>query len=92
MKFSEMMRDGRDKMGLTLAEASSKIGISIGYLSDFENDRAERAKMEIIYNSANLYGINVDELCLAAGRIPKDIYYKIVKHPYLIGVIRKIEV
>jgi len=97
MSFAETIKKGRKNLGLTLQEASAHfqskgVSMSVPYLSDFENGRATKIKMDFIYEASALYGINPDELCIAAGRIPKDIFYKIVNNPHIFKDIRNLEV
>lgn len=90
--FKEMIRDARIKSGLPLRVAAKQIGISIGYLNDLESGRALRPKMKFIYAMAGLYGLPIDVLCIAAERIPQDVFYKIVKNPSLLEKVRSIKV
>lgn len=91
MTFAEMMKKGRENLGVTLDVASQKLGISLTYLSDYENGRATKVKMDVLYKAANFYGINVDELCVAANRIPQDIFFKITNNPKLFDSIRNLK-
>lgn len=91
MTFGDMIKKGRENLGVTLDVASTHFGISISYLSDFENDRATKIKMEFLYKAANFYGLNVDELCISAGKIPQDIFYKLTNNPRLFEAVRSIK-
>jgi transcriptional regulator with XRE-family HTH domain len=92
MTFDEMIKNGREKLGVSLDVASKHFGISISYLSDFEHGRAKKIKMEFIYKAAGFYGLDADALCIAAGKIPTDVFYKISNHPHLFSAIRNLEV
>jgi len=92
MIFAEMMADGRARRGVTLEYASKYIGISLPYLCDYEKGRALSVKMDVIYKAAELYGIDVDSLCIAAGRLPKDVYYKLTAYPHLFAAVRQLSV
>ena len=92
MNFAEMLKQGRENLGVTLEVASKNFGISISYLSDFENGRATKIKMDFIYAAANFYGLDVDSLCIAAGKLPKDIYYKLTNNPKLFEDVRNLKV
>ena len=92
MNFNEMIKNGRENLGVTLSEASQNFGMSIGYLSDFENGRVKKIKMDFIYACAEFYGLSADDLCIAANRIPKDIFYKIVNNPSIFSAIRNLKV
>lgn len=91
MTFHEMIRTGRENLGVTLAVASEHFGMSISYLSDFENGRVKSIKMDFIYKAAEFYGLNADDLCVAANRIPKDIFFKIANNPKIFSAIRNLK-
>jgi transcriptional regulator with XRE-family HTH domain len=88
MTFAELIKNRRLSGGFTLSKAAKQIGISIGYLNDLEQGRALRPKMKYIYAMAGLYGVSIDEICIAAERVPQDVFYKIIKNPDLLDVIR----
>lgn len=88
MSLGELLKKHRKVTRLTLREASRKLDISVGYLSDMENGRIPRPKMNRIYDLADLYGINIDTICIAATRIPTDAFFKVVRCPALLEVIR----
>lgn len=92
LHFGDIIKRGREHLGISLEKASGQLGISPSYLSDFENGRALSIKIDFIYLCANFYGLNVDELCISAGKIPKDIYYKIVNNPEIFAAIRALKV
>ena len=92
MKLSERLRQGRKKLGVTLRIASNNIDISAGYLNDLEHDRASRPKIKYLVAAANFYGIDRDSLIISAGKIPPDVYFKIVNNPKLLEIIRNYEV
>lgn len=91
MTFAEMIKKGRENLGVTLDVASQNLGISLSYLSDYENGRATKIKMDFLYKAANFYGLNIDELCVAADKVPQDIFFKITNNPRLFDVIRNLK-
>ena len=86
--LDKIFKKGREQSGLTLRKAAKNIGLSPSYLHDIEQGKAEKLKMKYIYAAANVYGVEVDDLCAAAGRIPQDIFYKILRCPELVKIIR----
>jgi transcriptional regulator with XRE-family HTH domain len=88
MSFAEIIKESRNKAGFTLKFCAENLGISIGYLNDLEQSRALRPKMKVIYAMAGLYGIPLDDLCLSAERIPQDVFYKIIRCPELLKIVR----
>lgn len=91
MDFPTFIKKARKKRGLSLTKAAPLIGISISYLCDIEKGRAGNPKMDFIYKLAEIYGVNVDDLCIYGKRIPRDIFDKIVENPALYSVIRNFE-
>lgn len=89
MSFADTIKQSRQSAGFTLKFCAENLGISIGYLNDLEQGRALRPKMKVIYAMAGLYGIAIDDLCLSAERIPQDVFYKIIRCPELLDVVRK---
>ncbi len=91
MTFAQTIKESRISAGFTLKFCSEHLGISIGYLNDLEQGRALRPKMNVIYAMSGLYGIPLDDLCIVADRIPQDVYYKIIRQPELLKVVRDYE-
>ena len=92
MKLSDLLINKRKELDWTLSTASERTGISASYLSDIEHDRPVRMKMDTLQKISNAYGINYDEILVAAERIPPDVYWKIVRNPDLLSIIRSYEV
>lgn len=89
--FGKMIRKSRQDMGLNIRIAASKIGISYAYLSKLETGICQKPKMDILYKIVDFYALPLDKACIAAQRVPKDVFYKIINHPELIHVIREYE-
>lgn len=87
-KLAVMLKKARSDMGVTLREASQALGIAPSYLHAFENGNRKPPKMEMLYKIGGYYALNIDDLCIAAGRVPTDIFYKIIRCPELLAVIR----
>lgn len=89
MQLKKIFSTGRASSGLPIRKAAKAIGLSPSYLHDIEMGRANKLKMKYIYAAANVYGISPDVICAAAERIPQDVFYKIIRCPELLEVIRK---
>ena len=87
-KLGDMVRTARKTRGLTIRDACTMLRVSPGHLHAIETGKIERPKMEVIYSLAAYYGLPSDDVCLAATRIPQDCFYKIIRCPSLIEVIR----
>jgi len=91
MNLGEIVKNARIVAGLTLQDVANHTGVSIGYLSEIENGKALRPKMQPLRDIAGFLCINQDEIIMAAQRIPEDVYWKVVRTPSLIAVIRSYE-
>jgi len=89
MKLGELLKNTRKTANHTLKVASRNIGISIGYLHDLENGKAFRPKMKVLRSIADFYGIDYDNLCITAERVPQSEFFKIIRCPQLLQVIRE---
>lgn len=88
MKLEKILKDARSRAGVTTRKAAKNIGLSIAYLNDLEHGRATKPKMKYLYSIASYYGLDFDILCIAAERIPQDVYYKVIRCPELFAIIR----
>lgn len=91
-KLSTLIKEARERHNLTLAEASKCSGISLGYLHDLESGKATRPKIDILSKIAYCLNISADDLIIAAEKVPQDVYWKIVRNPQILNIIRNLEV
>lgn len=66
--------------GLTQRELAEAAGITVPYMSKIEADR-ETPTDEKLERIAEELGLNVDELILAAGRLPGDVVERLTADP-----------
>jgi transcriptional regulator with XRE-family HTH domain len=92
MTYSEMIKQARKDSGLTLEYVAEKLGTSASYLHDIENGRTKTPKMALLTALAGFFYIDRDKLLVAAERVPDDVFYKIIRNPQLITLIRNTEV
>jgi len=93
--FGEYIRQKRRKKDVTLIIAAAELGISTSQLHYIERGKANeivRPKMDILKKLAAYYGLPEDEVVIKGGRIPTDIYFKIVNNLELLNVIKNYEV
>lgn len=90
--FGSYIKEARKQKGWILIEAAQKLGISKSLLSDFENNKVDRIKMDMLKTISINYGLPYDETVIMGGRIPEDVYYKIIRNPELVTLIREINV
>jgi transcriptional regulator with XRE-family HTH domain len=92
MLLAEILKKARTYKKVSLRGAALHVGCSFMHLHHIEQGKITRPKMELLHNLADYYGINRDEVVIAARRIPDDVYWKIVNNPDLIVGIREFSV
>lgn len=92
MNLGEIVKNYRVSASLTLQDVANQTGLSVGYLSEIENSKVMRPKMRTLMDIAGFLCIQQDEIIMAAQRIPEDVYWKIVRNPELVKIIRAYEV
>lgn len=88
MKLCDIMINARKSRGLSIKSAADYMKISQSHLHYIECGKTEKPKMETLYKLISFYGLPVDETCLAAKRVPMDVYYKVLNNPDLFSIIR----
>lgn len=91
-KLGNILNEARTARGWSLVEAGEKLGISKSQVHNLEQGYIARPKMELLEKIASVYGLPYDEVVIMGGRLPKDVYYKIVYNPELIKLIRDLKV
>lgn len=93
MKKNELgkrIRTARESKELTLRVMAKTVKVSVSYLSrietgDFEDPPSEKVLRAI----SRVIGVDLDDLCVLAGRIPADLEKFIVQTPGMIAELRK---
>lgn len=92
MTLADYVYDNRHAKRMTLVELASNIGVSSSHLSDIEQGKQLRPKQETLEKLAAFFGSNEDEVIALGGRIPRNVYYKVVNNPKLISYIRNLDI
>jgi len=92
MTFSALIKKCRKDRKLSLAEAAKHMRVSPSHLHYIECGKTEKPKMETLYKIITFYGLPIDDACILAGRVPMDVYYKVLNNPRLFNAIRNMEV
>lgn len=71
MTLGETLKHHRERVGLTLRQVEEAVGISNAYLSQLENDKIKKPSASALYKVGSLYGVTIDELLIAAGKIER---------------------
>lgn len=89
-----ILRDARVRSGLTLRQASKRLGkkdgLSFSNLSKLERAEYPRPPIAALVKLCKLYQLTEqqDKIILLAEKIPPDVYWKIVTTPKLLSIIR----
>lgn len=91
-EFGRFLNKLRLRKGLTLVQASEKIGISYNYLSELENGKKSPKDDQVVRKIANLYGVNEDILFRKLGRLPLGTMEHIRHYsPALLSLLSEVE-
>lgn len=70
-ELGPFLKSARRSVGLTLRDVESKSDITNGYLSQIENQLISKPSPNVLYQLAELYGIEYSDLLVRAGhRVP----------------------
>lgn len=61
------LKEVREKLNLTLRDVDKATGISSAYISQLENDHVKNPSASVLYNLAEAYGLQMNDLLRAAG-------------------------
>lgn len=67
--LGEVLKINRHRLELTLRQVTEVTGVSNPYLSQLENGKIKHPSANILYRLAGLYGITIDELLYASGKV-----------------------
>ncbi len=90
--FGSLLRECRNKRGMSLQEVASYINIPFGMIALIERGGETKIKIEVIEKFCLLYGLDEEKICISIGKIPSKIFFKIILHPELLQVIKNYKV
>lgn len=91
-EFGHFLNKLRLRKGLTLVQASERIGISYNYLSELENGKKAPKDDQVVRKIADLYDVNEDKLFRMLGRLPLGTLEHIRHYsPALLSVLSEVE-
>lgn len=88
MVLAELIKNSRNIRKLTLREVARLTKIPLTMLCNIETSKNPRPKMDILYQLSAFYNLPSDDVCIAATRVPQDVFFKIIRCPQLLQVIR----
>lgn len=71
-KFSEKIREERERLELSLEELAQRIGSTKSYVWELENRDASRPSAEKIFKFASVFGVAPEYLLDDTGRVPRN--------------------
>lgn len=80
-----LLRDARQKRGLTLRAVAAQVGISVSFLSDVERGLRSTSHYAKL---AEVLGISVVDILAAQKTIPPDLAQWITQNPKLLAYLR----
>jgi len=89
--FGAFLRDKRISLKFSVRKASRLINIPFGVYASIERGEKVKIRMSMLSAAANLYSVPVDELCAMCERVPQDVFYKIIRNPELLAIVRAYE-
>lgn len=90
MELSDLIKKLRGESCLTLAQLSKATDISVGLLSEIENGISTEFKFKTIDKLASFFGSDRDAIYKLGGKIPADIYFRIVESKKSYSELREI--
>ncbi len=73
VSFGGLVRARRSEAGIGLNDFATRLGVSPGYWSRVERDQERAPRDALIERAAAILGIRLDELFIAAQRLPPDM-------------------
>lgn len=89
LTLGKILRQKRKSAKLSVRSVAAACKkLSFSHLASIERGRIARPKVDILNFLINFYGLDGDEVMRLAGRIPDDIYWKLVRSPKLVKLLR----
>lgn len=86
--FGQLLRDGRNRKGISLRAAAAICGINAPNLCALEKNRRPVSAETIMRVMGIVSGVSRDELCAAANILPPDIELTLACNPVLWPKVR----
>ena len=83
-KFGQMVRELREKAGLSQRALGDKVGVDFTYISKIESGAKPPPSKKVLIKLATILNIDEEKMMILTGKIPEDIA-EMLRNP---GVIR----
>ncbi len=91
MTLAQMVRKARRDLDISIKEAAHDLDISPSHLHAIERGKKLRPKMDVLYRLASYYDIEIDDICVAAYRIPIDVFDLVARSKIIMAMLRNEE-
>ena len=71
--FGPAVRVERQKQHIGLNDFAARLGVTAAYWSRVERNQVNEPRDDLIEHAAAILGVRVDDLFIAAGRLPPDM-------------------
>jgi len=88
-KFGAFLKNKRESFGYTVRDVAQMVSIPFGVYASIERGEVAKIRISMLDALAAIYETPSDELFLMCERIPPAVFYKIIRCPELLEVIRK---
>jgi transcriptional regulator with XRE-family HTH domain len=90
MKLGTLIREARERAGLTLADLAKRCRISSSYLCRIEQGaRERRPSTKLLERIAVALGLETDAVFAVAGRLPADVERYLLSSPGAMQKLRR---
>jgi len=92
IQLGKKLRESRESIGLSVRHVSKLLNASFGNVAKLERGEYSRPPIKMLQGMCEIYGLEADEIIVQAEKIPPDVYWRIIRNPSLLNVIRSYEV
>jgi transcriptional regulator with XRE-family HTH domain len=85
---AELLRDLRERRGVSLRAAARGVGVDPGHLARVESGE-KPVSGGLSEKLSSYYDVDPDAVHLAAGRIPPDVVALLIEHPEELRLLRE---
>jgi len=86
--FGDFLLGRRKKLGYSVREVANIVGTPFGVLASIERGEKAKIRVDMVEHLAALYDVNSDMLHIMCERIPQKVFYKIIRNPELLDIVR----
>lgn len=90
LKFNDLLREARLNKGYSLAEISERVDIPKTTIHNIESGLIQRPKIKHLERLSHILGLDAEAIIIMSGKIPPDVYKKLIENPDLIFKIKEI--